>query len=251
MNDAILKPFSLPRLKIAETLAVGGQIILDKKQSHYLINVLRLRAGDFCRVFNAKDGEFLAKIDVSGKSAGLVIEDLLKPSEENPTKTILLISLIKKPRFQILIEKAVELGATHLMPVICERTVFRKYDDQKLQAWVDEALEQSERLMDPVLLPQKSLPEILAHWDKMSQDIAESSVTLYACVERGSGAKLADTYKGGNSAFLVGPEGGFSPAEVEAISNCVHTREVTLGPAVLRCETAALACLSHAMLSQI
>lgn len=250
MNDVMNKWFSLPRLKIGSDLSLQNAIELDKKQSHYLLNVLRLQAGDFCRVFNAGDGEFLAKIDKRGKTALLIPEKQIRKPEDNFVKTVLVFSPVKKPRLQFLIEKAVELGATHFLPVICERTVLRKLDTGKLQAWIDEALEQSERLSDPVLMPPRTLLEVAGGWQGICEKTLGSYVPLYACIEREKRQGLAQVFEGGDCAFLIGPEGGFSSSEIEAISNNSELTGVSLGPAVLRSETAVMSCLSFAMIAR-
>ena len=213
-------------------------------QAHYLKNVLRKDVGDILRIFNGAEGEWLACIDsLSKKNGELDLTDQIKP-QAPPRKTLhLLFSPIKKQRMDVLIEKAVELGVTDLTPVLMHRTENRKINEDRLNAQIIEAAEQSERLDIPKLHPLIKLPHLL------SKGIG--GVEVFTALEREPSAKSLHEYdyKAG-AAFLIGPEGGFDEQERVSILSSEDIRVIDLGNGILRAETAALACLSYVLLSK-
>ena len=232
----------LPRLYVGGALAQGLHIDLEAAQAHYLRNVLRRQEGDFVRVFNGSDGEWLARIFSLGKKKGeAVAEKCLRkqPGVDEGSEVHLYFTPIKKQRMDMLIEKAVELGVRELHPVITRRTEIRKVNEERVRVQVTEAAEQCERMDIPVLHSVRRLEEILSGLD----------VPLYACIERDPEAQaLGERELGKKTAFLIGPEGGFEENEIAELLACENVTAVSLGESILRAETAALACLSWARL---
>ncbi len=228
----------LPRLYSAENLALDQMATLTKEQVHYLLHVLRCKLGDNIRIFNETHGEWLAEIsDVSKKHIDVRCIQHLRDPETVQKEIHLLFAPIKKTRMDFLIEKSVELGVTHLHPVITEHTDVRKINSQRLQAQNIEASEQCERIKIPTLLPLKPLAECLEN--------IKCNMTVYAAIERDETASPIQTVKTEEtSGFLIGPEGGFSKKEVIFLKNQNNLTPISLGKNILRTETAALKILS-------
>lgn len=225
-----------PRLFIEDSLILGKGIVLTKEQSHYIGTVLRLRVGDFLRVFNGKDGEFLAQLTRVGKFCSIAIESLLK-SQTFSKGLWLFFSPIKKDRMNFLIEKAVELGVQKLIPIITDRTIIRNLNIEKIRLNIIEASEQSERLDVPEIVPPILLKDI--------SKVLNGSQHLYFCKERSKSDSLDSLALSPADGILVGPEGGFSKAEVSLLESISQTHPVSLGERILRAETAALYALSQ------
>lgn len=228
---------NLPRLFIPFTL--GENIVLSEGQQHYLRNVMRCVAGDRLRVFNGRDGEFLAEIkEISKKNVLISLSH--KIHEQKPSPDIwVLASPVKKEAFDLMIEKASELGASRLTPVVCEHTVVHRMNKERAQAIATEAAEQCERFDLLKIDDLAPLKDILKSWDK--------SRKLIFCIERKDAppiAKALANLKTSPLALLVGPEGGFSEAESAYIRALDFVIPVSLGPRILRAETALIAALS-------
>ncbi len=233
MNDNTHK---MPRLYVTAALKAGQSFAPDEAQVHYLRNVMRLEEGEYVRCFNGKDGEFTAKIETLGKkNAQLLAERQLKPQPTNAPRIHLLFAPLKKHRMDQIIEKTVELGVTDLHPVITAHTEVRSLNEERLLAQIVEAAEQSERLDMPTLHPINDLKTKMANWDKAQPLFwgAES--------EKDAAPRLMQDLKA--AAFLIGPVGGFDKAEDQFLSALPFIRPVSLGPRVLRAETAAIMCL--------
>lgn len=235
--------YKYARLYLNGALEENSKLRLDSEQAHYLRNVLRKTVGDKVRVFNGRDGEWLARIDALGKKeAELVPEECLRvQSVRSSGRLHLCFSPIKKHRMDFLIEKAVELGVTDFHPILTNRTENRKINEDRLRAQIIEAVEQSERLDVPLLHSMEKLPVFLG--------ASTLGVPVYACIERAGAMNLAKADLSGGAAFLIGPEGGFDPEEISSIKNTRSVYPVDLGQEILRAETACLACLSYAKLS--
>lgn len=230
-----------PRLYLNAAFAKNAVIALEQAQHHYLRNVLRKQGGDLLRLFNGVDGEWLARITNMGKKASEVtLEECVKvqPNEYRPIH--LYFSPIKKQRMDILIEKAVELGVSDIHPVLMNRTVLRKLNTERLNAQIIEASEQCERMDIPTLYPMCTMAEVMA----------EGGRSIYVCLERSDETKaLSLCDMDSEVAFLVGPEGGFDDHEIGMILANESVVPVSLGENILRAETAAIACLSYALLA--
>lgn len=227
---------SPPRLFVDQPLAAGTEVRLDRAQAHYLRTVLRLGDGATVAAFNGRDGEWSCRLSTAGREARLAVVALQRPQpvEAGPT---LLFAPVKRPRLEWLVEKAVELGAARLVPVLTERTVVRPESADRLRARVVEAAEQCGRLTVPTLLPPQGLAQAVSDVEGLGQiafaDEAGDAQPLARLLALG----LPDT-------VLVGPEGGFTPAERRWLRARPEIRAVWLGPLILRAETAALCVLA-------
>ncbi|HEY8191628.1 MAG TPA: 16S rRNA (uracil(1498)-N(3))-methyltransferase [Alphaproteobacteria bacterium] len=229
-SDGFIK---LPRLYVESGLSAGGIITLPQEQAHYLRNVLRIGAGGRVRLFNGRDGEWAATVETSGKKeVSLRPEKKLKDQPPPPREVRLFFTPIKKARMDWLVEKAVELGVTHLHPVLTQNTDVRAINEERVRAQIIEATEQCERMDIPVLAPLQPLfTAIQEH-------------KILACVERTDAPPLHKVLPpSGPVAILIGPEGGFSAEEKEKLSAAPSVGIVSLGPRILRAETAALVAL--------
>lgn len=228
----------MARLYTAQTLTLGAQVELPKEQAHYLSTVLRKAVGDSVRVFNGEQGEFRAAISAaSKKGVTLHVEEQLRAPVPMPDVHVL-FAPIKRARTEFILEKATELGASQLRPVITARTQFPKLRMDRARAQIIEAAEQTERLDIPQISAPQKLGAILSGWD--------SSRTLFFADEAGD-CPMAQTVfakASGSAALLVGPEGGFSDHERAQIRGCDFALPVSLGPRILRADTAALSMLT-------
>lgn len=234
------EPGKYPRLYVDFPLRESSDVPLEQSHAHYLKNVLRKSEGQMLRLFNGRDGEWIAELTNLGKkNAVAALRRKLFEQEPEDRRIHLLFSPIKKQRMDFVIEKAVELGVTDLHPVLMQRTENRKINADRIKAQIIEAAEQCERMSIPVLHDLTALPEMLQSWGK--------EPVIYACIERHDALELSayPQTMSQDSAFLIGPEGGFDPREIELITKCKTAVPVTLGPKILRAETAALFCLSH------
>lgn len=228
-----------PRLYIVSDLKIGQDIILSQEHSHYLVNVLRRSEGDMLRLFNGRDGEFIAELVRPHKKATHVVVKTCLLSQPGLERCIhLYFAPIKKQRLDFLIEKAVELGATDLHPVITQNTENRNIKHARMQAQMIEAAEQCERLMVPKLHEMVSFDQILS---KLNDSVL-------VALERGEYAALGHELKEVSISepirFFIGPEGGFTEDERASLLAHTHVKPVSLGHAILRAETACLKVLS-------
>ena len=222
------------RLHLDQPLAAGAVPALDAAATHYLKAVLRARPGHRLRVFNAQDGEWRARLTRLERHDGtLEIEDQLRPPVAEPGPTLLFAPL-KKPRLDWLLEKATELGVARLQPVICRHGVVERSRPERLEQRIIEAVEQSERLSVPALLLEI---ELLAAVEAAADGVVMAD-------EAGGAALLPVLEAQPRAALLVGPEGGFAPEERSALRRMTSVFPVSLGPTILRAETAAIMLLA-------
>lgn len=230
-----------PRARIysEERLRQHSRFALPAKTVHYLISVLRVKAGEYLALFNAEDGEWLAEITLAAKKE-VTITLLEQRREARPSPDFWLVfTPIKAGRIDFLVEKATELGVSELFPVNTDYTNTSRVNTERLRAQAVEAAEQCERFDVPALHDFQSLEKLIAAWP-------EDRPLLY-CDESGGGAPIAETLKQrkpGKLALLIGPEGGFSPKERERLTSLPYTVPMGLGPRILRAETAAVAALA-------
>lgn len=238
MADEIKEAGGKVRLHVAGALGAGAALPADEGQAHYLLHVMRAKAGDRVSLFNGRDGEWLARIDLQGKR-GVSFQCLeqTEPQIEGPD-IWLVFAPVKKTPSDYLVQKASELGVTRLQPVMTRRTIVTRVNDERLLANAVEAAEQSGRLNVPQIGAVLALEKLLAAWPKERR--------LYFCDEGGDARPLAEAARGmhGPAAILTGPEGGFDPAERQLLRSQSFVTPVTLGPRILRADTAALAALS-------
>ena len=230
------------RLFVPNELTADTVITLSRDQSHYVVRVMRQGVGDLAYVFNGHDGEWLMRIEDASKSAcrlALGEQTRLQLSEPD---IWLAFAPIKKARLDFLIEKAVELGVSRLIPVLTARTDVSRVNVNRLSATAMEAAEQCERLSVPSVEPRTDLQTLLATFPVDHR--------LFVLDETGQGASIKQVFgglaaePGVAAAILVGPEGGFSLTELDDLRDLPFVTFVTLGPRVLRTETAAVTALA-------
>ena len=223
-------PRSLPRLFVDQPLGEGLSVAVD---GNYLASVLRLGPGDRVKLFDDATGEWLATIAEAGrKRVTLVVGERLRAREEVPDFW-LLFAPIKRGRIDWLVEKATELGVARLLPVVTRRTVVDRLNLDRLRAHAIEAAEQCGRTALPELAEPRKLEKVLRDWP--------AGRLLYFADEGGGEAFRPEP---GAAAILIGPEGGFTDEERTAIRALPAARPVSLGPRILRADTAALAAIS-------
>lgn len=240
-----------PRLFIAAALEAGAAIRLATQQAHYVLHVMRLGLGGRVRLFNGVDGEFDAILRSAGKNmAQLEVLEQTRPQVAAPD-VWLLFAPLKKAQTDFVIEKATELGAAELRPVLTERTVSREVRDERLQRVAVEAAEQTERLDVPPVREAVRLARAFDDWDPRRLVFhADESGDDGARPWGGQAGRADDMLSvmraqaAGPAAILVGPEGGFAPMERAWLKSLPFVRPVGLGPRILRAETAAIVALT-------
>jgi 16S rRNA (uracil1498-N3)-methyltransferase len=227
------------RLHVTQDLSAGKPLRLEDKQAHYLRNVVRLEAGASVLVFNGRDGEWRATIVELNKKHGLIEPLEQTRAQDTPSDIWLLVAPVKKDRLDYLAQKATEMGVGKLWPVITARTQGGQLKPDRLQANAIEAAEQCNIMSVPEIAAATRLPDVLAGWP---QDRA----LIFCDEEADSGAGLAalDGLKGQKLALLIGPEGGFDAAERASLAGRVDTISLSLGPRILRTDTAVVAALA-------
>jgi 16S rRNA (uracil1498-N3)-methyltransferase len=209
---------------------------LSEGQAHYLLHVMRAKAGDRVRLFNGRHGEWAATIETVAKR-GVVLKAMAQTEAQQPVPDIWLVfAPVKKTPADYLAQKATELGAARLQPVFTRRTIVTRVNEERLLANAVEASEQSDRLSVPEIAAPVALEKLLSAWPAERR--------LYFCDEGGDAVPLAKAATEGPAAILTGPEGGFDPSEREMLRKLSFVTPVTLGPRILRADTAALAALA-------
>ena len=228
-------PASTPRLFVDVPLAEGLALALDGAQANYLANVMRLKPGAPVRLFDDRTGEWLGEMREVGKRAvTLAITAQLRARESVPDLW-LLFAPIKKDRLHYLVEKATELGIARLQPVITQRTIVDRLNLDRLRAHAIEAAEQCDRNALPALAGPIKLAALLRDWPA-------DRPLLFA--DEGGGAPLLQVARPGPAAILIGPEGGFTEDERALIRALDQAAPISLGPRILRAETAAAAAIT-------
>lgn len=227
-------PKSAPRLFVPGPLDTETAVAIEGPQAHYLARVMRVGAGDVVVLCDDATGEWAARVASAGKrDVVLTIEARLRPREEVPDFT-LCAALLKKDRFDLVLEKACELGVRRIQPVLTRRCVADRLNLERARAILVEAAEQCARTALPELAEPVKLDALLRDWP-------HGRALFFADEAGGDPAALAFAAHLGPAALLIGPEGGFDEAERAAIRALAQARAVTLGPRILRGETAAIA----------
>jgi 16S rRNA (uracil1498-N3)-methyltransferase len=230
-------PRSAPRLFVAGPLAKGAAVTVEGNQAHYLAKVMRIGEGGAAVLCDDQTGEWAARVVSAGKRAvELEIVDRLREREEVPDLW-LCPALLKKDRFDLVLEKATELGVRAIRPVVTRRCVADKLNLDRARAIVTEAAEQCARTALPELAEPVKLESLLRDWP-------EDRALFFADELGGPPAAAAFAGHRGPAALLIGPEGGFDDAERAAIRAHPAARPVSLGPRILRGETAAIAAIA-------
>jgi len=225
------------RLHLDQPLAPGQPLTLDRDQANYLFAVMRLAAGDTILVFNGRDGEWLARVVQAGRRGGVLEAQARTRPVRMPPDLWLLFAPIKKARTDFIVEKATELGAARILPVQTDFTNADRIRQDRLQAHAVEATEQCGGTFVPVVGDLQPLARVLADWP--------TDRRLLWCDEHlaGPAAPLADLPRG-PWAVLIGPEGGFSEPEQARLRAQPFVHSISLGPRILRADTAAVAALT-------
>ena len=231
--------FSTQRLFVDADLAEGRMVACTPAQANYLRNVLRLGPGDPILAFNGRDGEWRAEVADPGRRAtALAVRALVRAQEGGPDIDYLFAPL-KRARLDYVVEKATEMGVARLRPVLTRRTAVDRVNPERMRAHAIEAAEQCGILRLPHIHAPEDLKRVIYGWD--------ASRPLIFCDEDGAEhcpfTALA-MIEPGPVAVLVGPEGGFDPGERELLSSQPFVTRISLGPRILRADTAAVAALA-------
>ncbi|NIZ62641.1 16S rRNA (uracil(1498)-N(3))-methyltransferase [Sedimentitalea sp. CY04] len=227
------------RLYVEHPLGAGQSLPLDRDQAHYLFGVMRLSAGSQVLLFNGTDGEWLADVTEAKKRAGVLTSVEQTKPLQMPPDLWLLFAPIKKARTDFIVEKAAEMGAAKILPVQTEFTNSERIRQDRLQAHAVEAAEQCGGTYVPEVGELQKLGRLLDHWPEDRQ--------LMFCdeAEVGNALALAAADKSDAPwAILIGPEGGFSPSERKRLHALPYSHVVSLGPRILRADTAAVAAMT-------
>jgi 16S rRNA (uracil1498-N3)-methyltransferase len=234
----LIAPDGKVRLFVEQPIAAGAAVTLSEGQAHYLRHVMRAKAGAAVQLFNGRDGEWRAVLDLSNKRHVSALPERQTRTQEPPGDLWFCFAPIKKTASEFLAQKATELGASALQPVITRRTIVSRVNVGRMFANAIEAAEQSDRLDVPECRDPETLGALLGAWP--------STRTILFCDEGGA-PPMIEALKGrdlSSAAVLAGPEGGFDPEERAAIRALPQCVPVSLGPRILRADTAALAALA-------
>lgn len=224
------------RLYVSQPLSAQAAVAPTLDQSRYLTQVMRLKLGDALLVFNGREGEWRCVIaEVLKKGVVLRAEDRVRPQSTGPDLE-LIVAVVKKSRVETIVEKAAELGAARVRLAITQRTNVEHVRLDRLDAIAIEAAEQTGRLDVPMVDDPQKLSAILDGWDPARH--------LMFCDETGGAPVATAVTQPGPWAILIGPEGGFAPEERERLRSLPFTTAVSLGPRILRADTAAIAAMT-------
>ena len=227
-----------PRIFVESNLSVGAEFALSREQGHYVANVLRCASGDALALFNGGDGEFLAYITSTAKKSVMVRVEKKSSDVTPPPDIDYIFAPLKHSRLDYMVQKATELGARRLRPVITGRTIAERVNLERMRANTIEAAEQCNLVFVPEVMEPLPLTKLLAAW--------EPSRRLIYCDERTSVANPVAALQGVSppAAVLVGPEGGFTVEEREQLRSLPFVTAISLGPRIMRADTVAIAALS-------
>jgi 16S rRNA (uracil1498-N3)-methyltransferase len=227
------------RLYVDADLAADDEIPLTREQANYLVNVMRKDTGDLLLVFNGRDGEWRARLEIASKrQVSLVLENRARTQSGGPDLHYLFAPL-KRSRLDYMVQKATELGVARLQPVLTRHTVAERVNSERMRANVIEAAEQCGVLRIPEIAAPERFDRMLAAWDPARR--------IVFCDES---APIADpvaalrTITRGPLAVLIGPEGGFAPDERETLIALPFVVRLAMGPRIMRADTAAVAALT-------
>jgi 16S rRNA (uracil1498-N3)-methyltransferase len=227
------------RLFVKPPLAAKAEIELEPPQGHYLINVLRCKTGDEVLLFNGRDGEWRGVLSAATtRRAAVVVDERIRPQDGGPDLHYLFAPL-KRARLDYMAQKATEMGASVLQPVLTRRTMAERVNTSRLRANAVEAAEQCGMLRVPEIDEPERLPLILDGWDQTRLLVFADEAALVASPLEALGAE-----KRRPLAVLIGPEGGFEPEERALLLAKPFVLPISLGPRVMRADTAAVAALA-------
>lgn len=229
-------PRSAPRLFVGDLLSEGAQIVIEGSQAHYLGKVMRVAPGDGVIACDDRTGEWACEVLSAGKrDVILAVRRQLRPREDVPD-FVLCAALLKKPNFDLVLEKATELGVAAIRPLVTRRCVADKLNPERALSIVSEAAEQCARTALPRIEPVAKLEALLRDWP-------QERTLFFADEQGGEPAVAAFAANPGPAALLVGPEGGFDEEERALVRAHPSARAITLGPRILRAETACISAI--------
>lgn len=227
-------PKSAPRLFVSEKLSEGAVVALEGNQAHYLARVMRVSVGDTIILCDNQTGEWAAEVrDIAKRSVTVSVAKQLRPREDVPDFW-LCPALLKKDRFDLALEKATELGVAQIKPVLMRRCVADKLNLDRAHTIITEAAEQCARTALPEVAEPAKLEALLREWP-------EDRTLFFADEDGGQAAAQLFADSSGPAALLIGPEGGFDDAERTTLQSHPKVSPISLGPRILRGETAAIA----------
>ncbi|MEZ5994729.1 MAG: 16S rRNA (uracil(1498)-N(3))-methyltransferase [Hyphomonadaceae bacterium] len=240
-----------PRLLINQTLRAGAEIALDESQARHVGTVLRLDPGAALRLFNSRDGEWRARVASKSKRGMSVLVETQVRAPAGAPDLDLLFAPVKRHATDLIVEKATELGVRRIRPVITQRTIAETVRLDRLHIIAREAAEQTERFDAPEIFEPLSLPRALDGWDSARALIYADEAGDDENAPWGGAhgrarpiAEITQTMRSPSLALLIGPEGGFTPEERAMLRQLSFVTPVSLGPRILRAETAVIAALS-------
>jgi len=231
--------YKLKRLFIADDLGEGRAIAVGRDQSHYLLTVLRLEVGAELLLFNGRDGEWRARLDSPAKKKAVLVVLGKERDQPEAPDLVFCFAPIKAGRLDWVVEKAVEMGAGVIQPVLTDFTQSPRLNPDKMQAWILEAAAQCGVLALPELRPALKLEKLLSQWDARRKLVFcdEDSAT-------NNPRAALEGLKNDKVALLIGPEGGFSDSERSTLRSQPFVIAIPLGPRILRADTAAVAAMT-------
>ena len=231
--------FTTQRLYVVADLSPNTMIEMDRAHANYLLNVLRMKDGDKVLLFNGRDGEWLCEVSPKGRKSCELHVLTQTRTQPAPYTLHYIFALLKKSRLDYMVQKAVEMGAGVLQPVITTHTQYSKLNLERLNANVVEASEQCGILNIPKLKQPMKLDNLLESWD-------DNCPLIYGDEheEQSNSLDTLNALNGKSLALLVGPEGGFSPQEREQLRAMPCVYPISLGPRILRADTAAVAAMA-------
>lgn len=244
--------FRTPRVYTEAALTDGGEVVFDRDQANYLVNVLRLKRGDGVLLFNGRDGEWAATLNAAGKrSLTAALGERLR-EQPQPNDLHFLFAPLKHARLDYLVQKAVEMGASRVQPVLTQHTQVARINLERMRANVIEAAQQCGVLAVPEVAEQTTFRHVAAAdtnrllvFCDEDAELKDPVAMLAAARPSGTALLPAETARAGwPLAVLIGPEGGFSEEEREALLKRPNTVRLSLGPRILRADTAAVAALA-------
>ena len=227
-----------PRLHVEQSLSDGAEFVLAPEQGHYLVHVLRLVSGDAVALFNVRDGEWLAYLTTVTKKSVSVRLERNTSAVRPPPDIDYLFAPLKHARTDYMVQKATELGARRLRPVMTQRTIAERVNLERMKANAVEAAEQCNLVFVPEVLAPLPLAKVLSNWDPARR--------LIYCDETASVTNPVEALKHSvpPAAVLVGPEGGFTNEEREHLKSLTFVTAISLGPRIMRADTVAIAALA-------
>lgn len=226
------------RLYLDNALETGAVIELERAQLHYVRDVVRLRDGDHLNVFNGRDGEWCGRLEYQRRAGRVAIDDQIR-AQAVPGDLHLLFAPLKHARLDYLVQKATELGASRLCPVITERTAVRRVNLKRMRANAIEAAEQCGLLWVPEISEPIRFDQLVAGWPA-----ARVLVFADEAADMQSSFQALAALRGKPMALIVGPEGGFADTERALLRGIVATIPISLGPRIMRADTAVVAALA-------